>query len=173
MLYREHSSFQKQTLTASGQQKIPINRSIISHLISKTISIDKCQNAPHFLIDLQNPKYFPQGISKKLNWKVLREDFKYHLRILFVRGVPPPLFGQNFRQKGGYGFGGYPRPPLYGQNPQSSIWRPPLGNTSLLTVLFYCRNRTSDKHELRRSLQDSCDWFVRQPQKFLYFSSRL
>ena len=25
---------------------------------------------------------------------------------------PPPLYGQNFRQKGSYGFGGYPPPPL-------------------------------------------------------------
>ena len=25
---------------------------------------------------------------------------------------PPPLYGQNFKQKGGYGFGGYPPPPL-------------------------------------------------------------
>ena len=37
------------------------------------------------------------------------------LRILSVRGVPPPpLYGQNFLQKKGYGFGGYPPPPLYG-----------------------------------------------------------
>ena len=25
-------------------------------------------------------------------------------------GTPPPLYGQNFRQIGGYGFGGYPPP---------------------------------------------------------------
>ena len=72
----------------------------------------------------------------------IREDFKYYFAD-FVRkgGPPPPLYGQNFRQKKGYGFGGYPPPPLYGfffqrkggygfggyppplygQNPQSSI----------------------------------------------------
>ena len=42
------------------------------------------------------------------------------LRILSVRGVPPLLYGQNFRQKKGYGFGGYPPPPLYGHSPEKS-----------------------------------------------------
>ena len=40
---------------------------------------------------------------------------------LRIWGVPPsPPLRIFFQQKGGYGFGGYP-PPLYGQNPQSSI----------------------------------------------------
>ena len=43
----------------------------------------------------------------------LRGDFKYY----FADFVRLRIF---FRQKGGYGFGGYP-PPLYGQNPQGSI----------------------------------------------------
>ena len=52
------------------------------------------------------------------------------------RGYPPlPLYGQNFWQKGGYGFGGYPPPlPLYGQNPQSSIWCRPL---SVVCAIWY------------------------------------
>ena len=32
---------------------------------------------------------------------------------------PPPLYGQNFRQKKGYGFGGYPPLPLYGHSPEN------------------------------------------------------
>ena len=49
------------------------------------------------------------------------------LWILSVRGVPPPpIYGFFSRQKRSYGFGGYPSPPVYGQNLQSSIWPPPL-----------------------------------------------
>ena len=50
-------------------------------------------------------------------------EHKGRLQILLcgfcpLRGVPPPLYGQNFRQKKGYGFGGYPPLPLYGHSPE-------------------------------------------------------
>ena len=41
------------------------------------------------------------------------------LRILSVRGVPSPLYGQNFRQKKSYGFGRYLPSPLYGFSPEN------------------------------------------------------
>ena len=44
----------------------------------------------------------------------IREVVKYYFAD-FVRkgGAPPlPLYGQNFRQKGGFGFGGAPPPPF-------------------------------------------------------------
>ena len=37
---------------------------------------------------------------------------KNRLRIWGVQYTPLPLYGQNFWQKGGFGFGGYPPPPL-------------------------------------------------------------
>ena len=41
-------------------------------------------------------------------------------------GTPPPPLRTQFSGKRGFGFGGYPPSPLYGQKPQSSIWPPPL-----------------------------------------------
>ena len=40
----------------------------------------------------------------------LREDFKYYFADFVRKGGTPPLYGQNFLQKKGYGFGGYPPP---------------------------------------------------------------
>ena len=73
---------------------------------------------------------------------LVRGDVKYYFADFVCKGGnPPPLYGLFFRQGGSYGFGGYPLPPftdtifgeegvtdlggtlppLYGQNPQSSI----------------------------------------------------
>ena len=66
------------------------------------------------------PKIFLQKGLKIVFFAQKTPDFgpKNRLRIW---GVPPsPPLRIFFQRKGGYGFGGYP-PPLYGQNPQSSI----------------------------------------------------
>ena len=49
----------------------------------------------------------------------VRGNFKYYFADFVHKGGPPPLYGQNFLQKKGYGFGGYP-PPLYGHSPEKS-----------------------------------------------------
>ena len=68
-----------------------------------------------------SPKNFLQNGQKIVFFAQEKPDFgpKNRLRIW---GVPPsPHYGFFFQRKGGYGFRGYPRPRLYGQNPQSSI----------------------------------------------------
>ena len=46
------------------------------------------------------------------NYTVLGKRSNTTLRILSVRGVPPPLYGQNFRQKKVTDLGGTPLPPF-------------------------------------------------------------
>ena len=65
----------------------------------------------------------PKDIFAKTNFNFLGKEFENleeelgkgsntTLRILSVRGVPPPLYGQNFRQKKVTDLGGTPPPPL-------------------------------------------------------------
>ena len=105
------------------------------------------------------------------------------LRILSVRGVPPP-FTPPLRiflvQKIGYGFGGYSPPPLYrffsakrglrilgvkggkggggyppyGQNPQSSIWRAPL--VCIIYLMFF-------NGAFLNLASQMCIWYVNPP----------
>ena len=59
-----------------------------------------------------SPKFFLQKVLQIVFFAQKTPDFgkKNTLRICGV--PPPPLYGQNFQQKGGYGFGGYTPSPL-------------------------------------------------------------
>ena len=60
-------------------------------------------------------KIFPAcsfELASFLHVTSLREVVKYYFADFVRKGGTPPLYGQNFRPKKSYGFGGYPPPPL-------------------------------------------------------------
>ena len=106
-------------------------RFLLIHVLYNTLY--KAQRNIHCLCSIYTAtqhliKQFSKTIS--LLTKLFREVVKYYFAD-FVFGYPPNpqlFFGKNFVRKGGEGY------PPYGQNPQSSIWPPPLFMFSIDTL---------------------------------------